>query len=225
MAEHETLFGSKPSPLKSGKKAPRCSTGVPPSTRKFSVGGAMLQDLRQATLIQQSNKKGNNITNQKGSILHNKNDCHSVKKTALSAEKSIEIQSPLMTRKPLSPVSSTVLSKANITNFQEDPRKIKNVEVATQAMQQKIQMLIGTPPSKPFISGEEENRTPKNMGIPVPTTPLTVPMLTATTPDTLIVHSGSTAAATKTAHEPFEYSFEEVRAGFVLPPKTKTYVQ
>jgi hypothetical protein len=54
------LFGSKPSPCKSGMKAPRCSisTGVP-NTRKFSVGGAVLQDLRQATLIQQSNKKGN----------------------------------------------------------------------------------------------------------------------------------------------------------------------
>jgi hypothetical protein len=58
LAEHETLFGSKPSPSKSGIKAPRCSTGVP-NTRKFSVGGAMLQDRRQSTLIQQSNKKGN----------------------------------------------------------------------------------------------------------------------------------------------------------------------
>ncbi|KAJ1407225.1 Microtubule associated protein [Sesbania bispinosa] len=227
MAEHETLFGSKPSPSRSGKKASRCSTGVP-STRKFSVGGAMLQDPRQPALIQQSNKKGN-ITNQKGSILQNKNATshstqssgkdtskvigHSMKKTTCNAEKEIEIQTPL-TRKPLSPISSTVLSKANITNFQ-DLRKMQNVTI-----QAKSQMLTGTPPSKPFNAGDEENRTPKNMGIPVPTTPLTVPMLTVTTPDPHSVHSGSMAAA-KTP-QLFEYSFEEVRAGFNLP---KTYAQ
>lgn len=61
MAEHETLFGSKSSPCKSGIKASRCSTAGVTNTRKFSAGGAMLQDLRQTTLIQQSNKKGNII--------------------------------------------------------------------------------------------------------------------------------------------------------------------
>lgn len=61
--------------------------------------------------------------------------------------------------------------------------------------------------------------TPKNMALPVPTTPLTsVPMLTAITPDS--VYSGPTAAS-KTSQS-FEYSFEEVRAGFMLP---KTYAQ
>lgn len=61
--------------------------------------------------------------------------------------------------------------------------------------------------------------TPKNMALPVPTTPLTlVPMLTANTPDS--VYSGATAAS-KTSQS-FEYSFEEVRAGFMLP---KTYAQ
>lgn len=57
MAEYETLFGSKPSQCKSGIKTPKCSSV--PNTRKFSVS----QDLIQATLIQQSNKKGTNITN------------------------------------------------------------------------------------------------------------------------------------------------------------------
>ncbi|RDX77449.1 65-kDa microtubule-associated protein 3, partial [Mucuna pruriens] len=206
MAEHETLFGSKPSPSsKSGNKAPRCSTGIP-SIRKCSIGGAMLQDLRHAALIHQSNKKSN-ITNHKGSILRTKNTYHStqssVKKSACSAGKGIEIQSPL-TRKPLSPVSPTVLSKANISNFQEDQTKLQNV--GTQATQLKSQMLTGTPPSGPYIAGNEENKTPKNMVLPVPTTPLTsVPMLTANTPNS--VYSGSTVAS-KTAQS-FEYSFEE----------------
>lgn len=80
-------------------------------------------------------------------------------------------------------------------------------------------MLTATPPSRPYIAGAEENMTPKNMTLPVPTTPLTsIPMLTATTPDT--VYSGTTASS-KTSQS-FEYSFEEVRAGFMLP---KTYAQ
>ncbi|XP_024625893.1 65-kDa microtubule-associated protein 3 [Medicago truncatula] len=199
LAEHETLFGSKPSPSKSGIKAPRCSTGVP-NTRKFSVGGAMLQDRRQSTLIQQSNKKGKGTS---------KVYDHSAKKTPQSAKR-IGIQSPL-TRKPLSPVSSTVLSKASIKNSQ-GPKKILNV--ATKPILQKSEMLIGTPPSKPFIAGDEENMNPNNMGPSVPSTPLTVPMLTVATPDT-------SKAAAKIAQS-FEYSFEELRAGFVEP---KTHAQ
>lgn len=137
---------------------------------------------------------------------------HSMHKTTRNVEKELEFQSPL-TRKPLSPVSPIVLSKANISNSQEDHRKIQNV--ATQAIKQTGQVLIGTPPSKPFIAGDEENKTPKNMGLPVPTTPPTVSMFTATTPDTVSVYSGSMSAA-KSA-QLFEYSFEEVRAGFILP--------
>lgn len=135
---------------------------------------------------------------------------HSAKKTPQSAAKRIGIQSPL-TRKPLSPVSSTVLSKANIKNSQ-GPKKILNV--ATKPILQKSEMLIGTPPSKPLIAGDEENRTPNNMEPSIPSTPLTVPMLTVATPDT-------SKAAAKIAQS-FEYSFEELRAGFVVP---KTHAQ
>ncbi|KAK7340116.1 hypothetical protein VNO77_20810 [Canavalia gladiata] len=199
MAEHETLFGSKPSPSsKSGNRASRCSTGIP-SIRKFSIGGAMLQDPRHAaTLIQQSNKKGKDNSKVIGFSV----------KTSCSAEKGFKIRCTL-TRKPLSPVPPTVLSKANIPNFLEDHRKLQNV-AATHAMQHKNQMPTGTPPSRPYIAGDEENVTPKNMGLPVATTPLTsAPMLTATTPD-------SVYSASKTSQS-FEYSFEEVRAGFILP--------
>ena len=134
-------------------------------------------------------------------------------KTRNSAEKSIEILSSL-TRKPLSPLSPAVLSTTNISNLQEDHSKLQNV-----ATQQKSQMLTATAPSRPYKAGAEENMTPKNMTLPMPTTPLTsIPMLTATTPDT--VYSGTTASS-KTSQS-FEYSFEEVRAGFMLP---KTYAQ
>ncbi|KAG2404443.1 microtubule-associated protein [Vigna angularis] len=221
MAEHETLFGTKPSPSsKSGYKASRCSTGIP-SIRKFSIGGAMLQDQRHASLIHQSNKKGN-ITNHKGSVLRNKNIYHSIQssgdghagKTGSSAEKSIEILSSL-TRKPLSPLSPAALSSSNISKLQPDRSKLQNVET-----QQKSKILTArTPPSRAYEAGAEENMTPKNMTLPVPTTPLTsIPMLTATTPDT--VYSGATASS-KTIQS-FEYSFEELRVGFMLP---KTYAQ
>ncbi|KAK7256636.1 hypothetical protein RIF29_30090 [Crotalaria pallida] len=226
VAEHETLFGIKPSPCKSGTEASRISTGVQ-SIRKTSIGGALLQDARRhAALLQQSNKKGN-IANQRGYILRNKNACHatpfsgndtskvvghSMKKTMRSAKKEIEIQTPL-SRKPLSPISPSLISKANINS--QDHKKIQNI-VTPQAIQQKSQMLTPTPPSKSIIVGNEENGTPKNMGLPVPTTPLTsVPMLTATTPDTPSVYSIYNVAA-KNA-QPLEYSFEEARAGFVLP--------
>ncbi|CAK8542225.1 unnamed protein product [Lathyrus sativus] len=195
MAEYETLFGSKPSQCKNGIKTPKCSSV--PNTRKSSVNRPMLQDLRQATLIQQSNKKGKSVSKVFG---------HSTKKIPQSTEKVIGIQSPL-SRKPLSPVSSTVLSKANIKNSQ-DSRKIQNA--ATKPILQKSEELIGTPPSRPVITGDEDNGSPKNMGLSVPSTPLTVPMQNITTPDSLI---SKTAAKIV---QPFEYSFEELRAGFVI---------
>ncbi|MED6210444.1 hypothetical protein PIB30_064176 [Stylosanthes scabra] len=221
IVEHETLFGSKPSPSKSGIKASRCSIGVA-SYKKISMGGAVLQDSRQSAIFEQPNKKGI-LSTPKGSIPSIRNANHatkpsgkdapkavgkSVKKTPYTAEKHIEIQSPLI-RKPLSPISSSFISKANIpTNFQEDHRK--------------SEMLTKTPPSsKPIVVVDEEN-----MGLAVPTTPLTsVPMLlTATTPDTPSVtvysNSGSTVATKMIKATPFEYSFEEVRAGYVLPKKT-----
>ncbi|MED6145374.1 hypothetical protein PIB30_024576 [Stylosanthes scabra] len=222
MAEHETLFGSKPSPSKSGIKASRFSTIGVASLKKFSMGGAILQDSRQTAIFEPLNKKGI-FSTPKGSIPSFRNANHatkpsgkdtpkavgkSVKKTPYTAEKQIEIQSPLI-RKPLSPISSSFISKANIpTNFQEDHRK--------------SEMLTRTPPpSKPILVGDEEN-----MGLAVPTTPLTsVPMLlTATTPDTpsFTVYSnpGSTVARKIIQATSFEYSFEELRAGYVLPKMT-----
>ncbi|XP_057757870.1 65-kDa microtubule-associated protein 4-like [Arachis stenosperma] len=226
IAEHESLFGSKPSPSNSGLKASLCSTGVA-SFRKLSMGGAMLQDSRQSAIFEPSNKKGI-LSTPKGipcirNASHARKDTpkgvgKSVKKTPYTAEKQIGFQSPLI-RKPLSPISSSFMSKANIpTNFEEDHRKSE--------MHLKSQMLTSTSPSKPILVGDEDNLIPKNIGLAVPTTPLTsVPMLlTANTPDTpsatMCSNSGSNVARKIAQAQPFEYSFEELRAGFVLPKKT-----
>ncbi|KAI4354899.1 hypothetical protein L6164_003723 [Bauhinia variegata] len=220
-AEHETLFGSKPSPSKCGKTTPRCSTGLP-CNRKVSMGGAMLQNLKteKAATPLHSNNKGS-FSNQTSSILRKQNGKETtkaaglpVKKNSKTAEKKIGIQSPV-TRKPLSPVSSSVLSEANIANFQEYNITLKNW-VSRETQQITLSQVQIRTPSKPITVGDEENKTPKNMGIPLPSTPPTsVPMLTATTPNTPAVFS-SYGVASKTA-QPIEYSFEEVRAGFIHP--------
>lgn len=87
-----------------------------------------------------------------------------------------------------------------------------------------------TTPSKMVSNAvvEEENKTPIKMGIPVPSsTPSTVsvPMQTAMTPAAPHVVPYS-ASPIKEIPEEIEYSFEERRAGFVLPlTHLKTVVQ
>ena len=58
IAEQEALYGSKPSPSISGKKASRTSTAAT-SNRKLSLGGAMLQQVKPEKLATrlQPNKK------------------------------------------------------------------------------------------------------------------------------------------------------------------------
>jgi protein regulator of cytokinesis 1 len=133
---------------------------------------------------------------------------HSAEKHSSGSSKAHKNES-LLIRKPLSPVSSQVLSKANIDNFLEDQKTIYTAS-----------SLVGTP-SKPIAVGDEESRTPKTMPIPVPTTPptvLSVPMTTARTPATPCLALCVDMAENN--NQPTEYSFEEVRAGFILP---KTY--
>jgi len=133
---------------------------------------------------------------------------HSAEKHSSGSSKAHKNES-LLIRKPLSPVSSQVLSKANIDNFLEDQKTIYTAS-----------SLVGTP-SKPIAVGDEESRTPKTMPIPVPTTPptvLSVPMTTARTPAT--PRLALCVDMAENNNQPTEYSFEEVRAGFILP---KTY--
>ncbi|KAG8653660.1 hypothetical protein MANES_05G044865v8 [Manihot esculenta] len=77
-----------------------------------------------------------------------------------------------------------------------------------------IKTPVGTP-TKSISDGGEENGTPKLHPILVPTTPTTIsaPMLMALTPATPYVSSAAKTA--KKALERIEYSFEELRAGFI----------
>ncbi|KAJ6386558.1 hypothetical protein OIU78_016471 [Salix suchowensis] len=115
-----------------------------------------------------------------------------------------------MLRQPFSPISSTVSSKSNI------------LEEATTPHNDKLKktLPVNDPcyktPSKTTTIADEENRTPKAMPIPFPITPSTVsvPMQTAVTPAPPPVPF---AVNPVKIPEEIEYSFEERRAGFVLP--------
>lgn len=129
---------------------------------------------------------------------------HSVKKNSSSAVKAHEHGS-LLIRKPLSPVSSSALSKANSDNCLEDQRTTYN-SVSLQKTLPSSESPLGTP-SKSIAVGREENRTPNRMPIPLPNTPSTVSvgMTAATTPATPCLSPGVSTL------QPIEYSFEEVR--------------
>ncbi|EXC20900.1 hypothetical protein L484_012976 [Morus notabilis] len=222
IAEQEALYGSKPSPSKpSVKKAPRMSTGGA-SNRRLSIGGAMIQTPKPATSRPSSRKSDRAQQNE-----HHVDDSFTGRKGLDVAGIPMrnhsfgarEMESP-MKRKPFSPISSTTSSsKTNITNFSEDlniPHNNDTVEKTPSAMP------FTTPSKVTTTVIEEENNvsfTPKVMPIPVPTTPLTVsvPMqmvLTPAPPPQSIPYSSNIV---EEIPEEIEYSFEERRAGFVLP--------
>ncbi|KAF6137624.1 hypothetical protein GIB67_036207 [Kingdonia uniflora] len=231
IAEQEALFGSKPSPSKpqSAKKLPRASTGGATSTnRRLSLGGAMLQTpkldrLNSGKPTPRPIKKGERLLPEEDSFAALSAGRRGldiaglpVKKHSFNATTVREFDSPL-TRKPFSPVSSAVSSKANNTaNLLEDLSKPVNPNL------QKTIQVYDTPltiHSKALAYLEEENWTPKTFPIPVPVTPSTisVPMQTAVTPAVppacALQFGASRAEGTP---EEIEYSFEERRAGFVL---------
>ncbi|GLU00488.1 hypothetical protein SLE2022_178540 [Rubroshorea leprosula] len=194
MAEQEARYGSKPSPSKSGKKVSRASEAVA-NNRKFSL--AHQQTNGFAT---HSARRNSEIPGQ------------SVKKPISSAPKAYEVASPVI-RKPLSPVSFPVSSNTNIPNIQDQ----KTVHNGQSKVAARCKTPMGTPATgMSAYRGDEENRTPKTVPIPVPTTPSTVsaPMLVAVTPASPV--SFVAKKADNTLKE-VEYSFEEVRAGFLYP--------
>ncbi|KAF2292049.1 hypothetical protein GH714_000357 [Hevea brasiliensis] len=237
IAEQEALYGSKPSPSKTQnvKKAPRVSTGGA-SNRRLSLGGAVLQtpkpDLthfNKATPHSRSGKKVDRM-NQYDPLNQRQDDGFSVlsagrrgsdlaglapRKYSFSTVNAHEPESPML-RKPFSPISSTGSSKANILEdmITANTETIKKT-LATNEQSFTTTTTITTP-LKTCVA-DEENRTPKFMSIPVPTTPstLSVPMQTAMTPAPPPVPCGASPA--EELHEEIEYSFEERRAGFVLP--------
>ncbi|XVF12377.1 hypothetical protein REPUB_Repub08aG0112200 [Reevesia pubescens] len=230
IAEQEALYGSKPSPSKpqSVKKGPRYSTGGA-SSRRVSLGGATHPTHKpdplhsaKATPQTRPSKKTERMF-QNDHLNHRQDDTIPafsavrraqeiadipVRKHASSAVNANEPESPLV-RKPFSPISSTVSSKANMTNMLED-----NGETLQKTLA--INDLSYTTPLKTTLV-DEENRTPKAMPIPVPSTPSTVsvPMQTAMTPVAPTIPFTITKPVEDIPEE-IEQSFEERRLAFLL---------
>lgn len=135
-----------------------------------------------------------------------------LKKHSLDAAMASEPDSPMI-RKPFSPVSPAISTKVSLTNVMD------NTSVRQDEPLQKIfsstNNVFSTPLKTTTMNGEEF-RTPKVMANPVPTTPSTIsiPMQTST-PALVSLPLG--ANLVKEIAEEIEYSFEERRAGFVLP--------
>ncbi|KAL6008517.1 hypothetical protein ACLOJK_034029 [Asimina triloba] len=114
-------------------------------------------------------------------------------------------------------VKVTAPSKANTTNFLED---LNNSYNGTSLKVVTVDNALNTP-SRRASAADEENRTPKTMPIMTPSTPSTisVPMQTSHTPGPVSVLFGT---ASEEESEEIEYSFEEKRAGFIVP---KSYLK
>ncbi|KAL0309153.1 UNVERIFIED_CONTAM: microtubule-associated protein 3 [Sesamum radiatum] len=200
LAEQEAMYGSKPSPSKSGNKNLRPSTGGA-ANKRFSLGGAMLQNTLadKAALSSRSLLKNNPVKRQ--SSHNHSNSGFMAHSSATHQTHSMQNYCHCGRPLPLSSLSSNIIS----CNFQD--QNIKSGDFQDTYIVCKTPAAAITPTKN--VSTHDENRTPKTMPIPVPATPPTVSaaMQTATTPFT---------PAIRVAGE-VEYSFEEKRAGFVLP--------
>ncbi|XP_075485775.1 65-kDa microtubule-associated protein 3-like isoform X2 [Primulina tabacum] len=224
LTEQEALYGSKPSPVKNqtAKKGSRLSYGGP-SNRRLSLGGPMPQTHKpdlppaKATPIAARTSKNNERINldrfRDNGFAALSSGSRGLDIAGLPLKlhpfevlNACELESPI-TRKPFSPISSTDSSNSNATNMLEDLHK-KHSEMLQKTLLTSNNTQFSTPP-KILAATQEDNRTPKTMPIPVPFTPSTVsiPMQTGLTP----------ALKNKYIGEEIEYSFEERRAGFVLP--------
>ncbi|XP_030473282.2 65-kDa microtubule-associated protein 3-like isoform X1 [Syzygium oleosum] len=235
IAEQEALYGSKPSPSKTQlvKKAPRMSTGGA-SSRRLSLGGATIhtpkpdplhsmkatpnsRPLRKSDRVSQVDQLNHYKDNGQAALSASRRGLDvaglPLKKHSLDAVMASEPDSPMI-RKPFSPVSPAVSTKLSLANVMD------NAAVRQDEPLQKIfssNNNVFSTPLKTTTMNNDENRTPKVMGIPVPSTPSTVsiPMQTAATPALVSLPLG--ANLVKEIAEEIEYSFEERRAGFVLP--------
>ncbi|XP_042011446.1 65-kDa microtubule-associated protein 3-like isoform X2 [Salvia splendens] len=214
MAEQEAIYGSKPSPSKSGAKSLRPSTGGA-AGKRFSLGGAALQTaLDKATPSSRSLHKKNPVKRQTLNNNHHhtglaalssgKKNTHNGAVKQHSSNASISHHSgSTRLRKALSPLSSVC---SNVI-LQQEEQNTKNA-VLQDAEIGGYKTPAAATPTKRYYSANDENRTPKAMPVPVPATPPTASsaMRTAKTPFTPGVR----------ATEQVEYSFEERRAGFAV---------
>ncbi|KAL6509467.1 hypothetical protein OROGR_022777 [Orobanche gracilis] len=233
LTEQETLYGSKPSPMKnqSAKKRSRLSCGGA-SNRRLSLGGPMIQTPKPDMLP--STKVTPNTRNAEKSERVNQDCLRADGFAALStgrrdldlagfSGRQIPFDSPYVTRetdssfmirKPFSPISSTNSSMSNATNIFDDlNRKHKEMtQLASSNNNNNNTTSFSTPSKTMSTAAGLENRTPQ-------ATPSTVsssiPMTMAVTA-TPIVTKQVMVPAKSAAGEEIEYSFEERRAGFVV---------
>ncbi|KAL1341930.1 hypothetical protein HN51_028506 [Arachis hypogaea] len=221
IAEQEALYGSKPSPSKpqSVKKGPRMSTGGAAS-RRVSLGGAMIQtpkpDSKANSRVARKTDKAHQVEQ---NYLDDGVSCLSsarrgldiagvpVKKYSFGAGSTRDIEPPPLARQPFSPITSKVSSNTNMANSKDE------LNIQSEKLQKTISlnnMPFSTPSKTAAIVVDDENRTPKAMPIPVPSTPSTVsvPMKMVMTP--------APAFGGGELVRDIEYSFEERRLGFVL---------
>ncbi|KAM6556429.1 hypothetical protein CsatB_003448 [Cannabis sativa] len=233
IAEQEALYGSKPSPSKpSVKKGPRMSTGGA-SNRRLSLGGAMIQTPKPDHSVKAtphsrpgSRKSDRVVPNE---LFNNKHMDDSFTGLSSNGAKGFdaalnrnhsfgarEVESP-MKRKPFSPISSTSLKTNITTNLSEDHLSIAHHDNTVQKTLHAINMPFTTPSKNSTSVADEENKTPRVMPMSVPSTPSTVsvPMQTVMTPAHALIPYASNVI--EEIPEEIEYSFEERRAGFVLP--------
>ncbi|KAL0341104.1 UNVERIFIED_CONTAM: microtubule-associated protein 3 [Sesamum radiatum] len=233
LTEQEAIYGSKPSPVKnhSVKKRPRSSCGGA-SNRTLSLGGPTVQTPKRqmppsakATPNTRNTKKNESIKKYRP-----KDDGlappSSGRRVVSMAGPPAKQQSPNlvnarqrespMVRKPFSPISITNSSKTNATNTFEDRNKRHKEKLHKTPITNNKPF---TTPPKTISIAEQENRTPQTTGISVPSTPSTssLPVQTPTTPSPLQTTITPVLSTKKTVHEEIEYSFEERRAGYVLP--------
>ncbi|GMH18340.1 hypothetical protein Nepgr_020181 [Nepenthes gracilis] len=245
MTEQEALFGSKPSPLKlqSGKKTSRMSNGSginrrQSSSSSSSVGGTMLQTQRpdsvqsaRATPYSGPKKKGDqndDLDDDSGAPSSNVRKGLDLADILVRANSfnGHEAESHII-RRPFSPVFSQRSPRVNIENSIENQnRSYKDVPEKKIFLKNDLSPKT-TAPIEPTITllkattdVDEENMTPKVVPIPPPlTTPSTVsrPMETAMTPALPLRGGINGGDLEEEIEEEVEYSFEEKRAGFVVP--------
>ncbi|PKI65776.1 hypothetical protein CRG98_013848 [Punica granatum] len=214
------------------KKAPRMSTGGA-SSRRLSLGGAMIQTpkpnhIHSAKGTPHSRAPAKNDRfHQNDQFNHHDNSFAGLsagrrgldvaglpaKKHSFDSASAREPESPMI-RKPFSPISTRVPTKTDLTNILDDAANPKPNELFHKNLASNNNAF--STPVKTISAIEEENKTPKTMPIPIPSTPstITVPMQTAVTPAPASV---PVLVVKDIVPEEIEYSFEERRAGFVLP--------
>ncbi|GMI75492.1 PLEIADE, MICROTUBULE-ASSOCIATED PROTEIN 65-3 [Hibiscus trionum] len=231
IAEQEALYGSKPSPSKpqSVKKGPRYSTGGA-SNRRVSLGGAMIpthkpDSLHSAKATPKTRPSKKNERMQNDHPNHRQDDAtafsairrgldivdtpvrkHSFTPNSVNAN---EPESPLLVRKPFSPITSAVPLKSNTTNMLE----VEDNGEKSHRMLHLNNDLSYTTPLKTISLVDEENRTPKAMPLPCTPSTVSIPMQTAMTP--AAPAAPIPFAITKPVEE-IEQSFEERRLAFLL---------